>query len=126
MNQLCAADEPVIEDDDEELTFRLEPLVGPTDPNVVRPSPAGVQPSSPEAAGAPEEPAAVPPVVSPGPAGPAEEAPRKEPMKIVKLRVPASMHAQIVALMNSLGCVNESQVYRQVLYTGLKHTKRSR
>src|SRR4051812_7768847 len=119
MSKPDTADEQVTEDHDEELTFGLGPPVVPPPPAETALAPS-VAPSAPAQAGGPVEVTAVVPMDL------MDSSARKEPMKIVKLRVPASTHAQVISLMESLGCVSESQIYRQVLYVGLKHTKRSR
>jgi hypothetical protein len=123
VKEIDVDDAPVTEDNDEGLTFRLGPPVVQATPARDVPVPSVVPTASAVPEAAPEGPAEVTPVV---PSDPEDGAPRKEPMKVLKLRVPAPMHAQVIALMESFGCVNESQMYRQVLYVGLKHTRRSR
>lgn len=102
------------------LTFRVGPPVVLVTPAEAAPVPL-VVPTARTEAKAETDDTEGPPVVPPGPKdGPSS----KEPMKILKIRVPTSTHAQVVALMESFGCVNESQIYRHVLHIGLKHIKR--
>ena len=118
MSNQKIVEEQVQEDDG--LTFRVgPPVVHPTPVEVV-PVPLVVPTARTEVKAETDDTEGTPVV----PLGPKDGPPCKEPMKVVKLRVPASTHAQVVALMESFGCVNESQIYRHVLHVGLKHTKR--
>lgn len=119
-NQKIVA-EQVQEDDG--LTFRVGPPVVHPIPVEVVPVPLVVPTVCTEAKAETEDATDGTPVALPGPK---DGQPGKEPMKILKIRVPTSTHAQVVALMESLGCVNESQIYRHVLHIGLKHIKRPR